>query len=134
MTTSFCTVAQYEARFGEVDDTAILTECLADATAVIAARLDQAGIDYTTPDADYSDRLMRVCRSMANRVMPSPTIPAGVTQATITAGPYSQGYTYATPYGTPRMLPSELALLGLSSSSIGSIPAKISGAYGSNDD
>ena len=130
----FCTVEQYTARVGAVDDEGILEECLSDATATIAAILDARGIDYTEPSEDYADRLMRVCRSMANRIMPSSTIPGGATQASITGGPYSQGWTFAAPYGTPKPLASELKLLGITSGGLTSVPAAIDGYYGSNND
>lgn len=132
--TAYCTKAQYEARFGAVSDATILGECLDDATAAINVALDEAGIDYSSPSADFADRLMRVCRSMANRIMPTASIPGGVTQATMTGGPYSQGWTFSAPYGTPKLLPSELKLLGITSGGLMSVPAAIDGYYGSNDD
>jgi hypothetical protein len=118
---SYATIDQYEARYGTVADEAMLQECLDDCSAVIDAELDRRGVDYVDPSESFADRLMRVCRSMANRVMPSDgaDIPVGATQATITAGPYSQSYTMATTYGTPKMLPSELALLGIGGGRIG---------------
>lgn len=115
---SYATTAQYIARFGSVSDTAMLQECLDDCSAVIEVELEKRGID---PGDVSSARLMRVCRSMANRVMPSEggDIPVGATQASFTAGPYTQQYTLGTTYGTPKMLPSELALLGIFGGRIG---------------
>ena len=114
----FAKISDYTARFGEVSDTGLLAECLDDASAVMRARLDAAGVDYSEPTEDYADRLMRVCRSMANRIYPSgeDAIPAGATQASITAGPYSQQFTFGGAYGTPKLLASELALLGIGGS------------------
>ena len=113
----FCTSEQYVARFGAVADSSALAECLADASAVIRARLDEAGIDYSEPDEDFADRLMRVCRSMASRIMPSATpeasIPVGATQMNMTAGPYSRQFTMPGGYGTPKLLQGELDLLGI---------------------
>lgn len=119
--TPYASVTQYEARFGEVSDTSVLEECLEDCTAVINAELDRRGISYVNPSADFADRLMRVCRSMANRVMPGQTadIPVGATQASFTAGPYNEQFTLATTYGTPKMLPSEMDLLGIGGARIG---------------
>lgn len=112
---SYATTAQYVARFGPVHDTAMLQECLDDCTAAINSELDKRHVDHAAPSEDFADRLMRVCRSMANRVMPSDggDIPVGATQASFTAGPYTQQYTLGATYGTPKMLPSEMSMLGL---------------------
>lgn len=117
---SFCTVDEYEARYGDVSDASMLQECLDDCTAVICARLDRAGIDYSSPSEEYADRLMRVCRSMAYRIAPEDSfLPAGVTQASMSAAGFSQSMTFSSVYGTPKIMPSELELLGIPSSSIG---------------
>lgn len=116
----FATTGDYEARFGEVADTGLLSECLDDASAAMRARLDAAGVDYSDPDEDFADRLMRVCRSVANRLMPSgDTMMQGATQVSTTAGPFSQQFTLGTPYGTARLLPSELDLLGIGGGGVG---------------
>ena len=130
--TPYATVEQYEERFGPVDNTLMLTACLEDATAAIQARLDLAGVNYASPDADLADRLMRVCRSVANRIMPSGSdIPAGVTQASMTAVGFSESMSFTPSYGTPKLLPSELALLGISGAGAGRV---LYPAYGVSDD
>lgn len=115
---SYATTAQYIARYGSVTDTAMLQECLDDCSAVIDVELEKRGID---PYDISSSRLMRACRSMANRVMPTDgsDIPVGATQASFTAGPYNQQFTLATTYGTPKLLASELAMLGIFGGRIG---------------
>lgn len=120
----FATREDYDARFGgrTASDTA-LDECLADATAAICAALDARHVDYSQPSAEFADRLMRVCRSVANRIMPTGSgIPAGVTQMSTTAGPYQQTFSMPTAYGLPKLVPSELAMLGLGSSRVGWAP------------
>lgn len=117
---SFCTVDEYEARYGDVSDASMLQECLDDCTAVICARLDRAGIDYSSPSEEYADRLMRVCRSMANRVAPDDAfLPAGVSQASMSAVGFSQSMTFSSSYGTPKLVESELDLLGISDEKVG---------------
>ncbi len=132
---SYATVAQYEARFGEVTDESLLQECLDDSTAVIDAALDSYGIDHDAPTEDFSDRLMRVCRSMANRLYPTESdgIPQGVSSFSETAGAYSQSFSFGTSYGTPKLLPSEMRLLGIPSTYLGAYRPKIHGWYGTND-
>ena len=117
---AFATKAQYEARFGTVADAAMLSECLDDASAAIKAALDPLGIDYEDPDEELADRLMRVCRSVANRIMPTGSeFPAGVTQSSVTAGPYSQTMSFSPSYGTPKLLPRELSMLGIGGGRVG---------------
>lgn len=119
----FSTVSDYTARFGSVTDTGMLSECLGDATAAIAAALDARGIDYSDPSEEFEDRLMRTCRSVANRLMPAGTeVPAGVTQASITAGSYSQTMSYTPSYGIPKLLASELDMLGIGGGRVGWAP------------
>ena len=109
----FATVEQYEARFGEVADESVLEECLADASAAIRMALPPT-VDPCDVSDDMADRLMRVCRSVANRIMPSGSeVPSGVTQMTETAGVYSQTMSYTPAYGLPKLLPSELSMLGI---------------------
>jgi hypothetical protein len=113
---TFCTIQQYEAKYGPVADEGVLTECLGDASAQIRVELDKAHIAYDDPDEELADRLMRVCRSMTNRILPSGDddgIPVGATQVSQTSGPFSQQYTLGTAYSTPRMLDSEKDMLGI---------------------
>lgn len=126
----FATADQYIQRYGQVSDRETLEECLADASAAICAELDKAGIDYSDPNEVFADRLMRVCRSVANRILPedSEGVMQGITQMSTTAGPYSQQFTFAASYGTPKLLISELMMLGIGRSRVGWAP------FGGHDD
>lgn len=113
---TYATIEQYEARFGPVTNYDMLEECLKDCTASINEALDKRGIDHADPSEDFAYRLMSVCRSMANRVMPqggASDVPVGVESMTATAGPYSRTYSFAATYGIPKPLPSELSMLGI---------------------
>lgn len=110
----FATVEQYEARFGDVDDKSMLDECLGDASSAIRSALDARNVDYSEPDDALADRLMRCCRSVANRIMPGGVdVPLGASSVAETDGPYSRTVSYAPSYGIPKLLPSELSMLGL---------------------
>lgn len=124
---SWATVAQYEARYGEVADTSTLQECLDDATSQINAALDAARIDYSQPSADFARRLMMVCRQMAHRAMGATesALPFGATQASQTAGPYTQSFSFGNPYGDLYITASEKRMLGIGAPYIASIPAQI---------
>jgi hypothetical protein len=119
---SYATIEQYEARYGLVEDEAMLQECLDDCSALIEVELDRYGVDYADPSETLADRLMRACRSMAHRVMPSDDgaeVPVGATQVSRTAGPYSEQFTLATTYDTPKVTDEERKLLGIYGARIG---------------
>lgn len=123
MAASYATVEQYVARYGIVDDVTMLAECLEDATATINAVL--AARYKSAADVD-SDVLMRVCRSVASRIMPASVdgwdAPVGVTQVSTTVGPYQQTYSRPYTYSTPRLTEAELSMLGLGGSRAGWAP------------
>ena len=126
---AYATKAQYDARYpGRTVGDAMLDECLEDASTAIDVALEGAGIDVSDVSEDMEDRMMRVCRSVANRMVPAGTdVPVGVTQASITAVGFTQSYSYGTTYGTPKLLKSELALLGISGSAYRSVLARTAG-------
>lgn len=112
----FATAEQHEARFGEVDDKSMLGQCLEDATAAIRAEFARRHVDISErlKDELFADACMRVCRSVANRIMPSGVdVPLGASSVAETDGPYSRTVSYAPAYGLPKLLPSELSMLGL---------------------
>ena len=112
---AYATVEQYVARFGPVEDTGMLSECLDDASAAIRIALTKAHVDCDNPSEDLADRMMRACRSIANRIMPSGSdVPVGVTQESMTAVGFTHSMSYTPSYGTPKLLQSELDLLGIS--------------------
>ena len=116
---AFATIEQYDARYpNRVVADEVLEECLLSATATIMNALNSRGIDYENPDELMAFNLMDVCRSVANRIMPS-DMPMGATQFSMTAGPYTQTTSYSPTYGLPRLLKSELDMLGFLGGSIG---------------
>jgi len=120
----FATVEQYDARYPgrEVSDE-MLTECLMDATRAITAVLDKNHVDWSEPSEDFADRLMSVCRSVANRILPSGMdVPVGATQMSVTAGSYQRQFSMPGSYGTPKLIDSELSMLGLNASRVGWAP------------
>lgn len=122
--TPFATIAQYDARFpGRTAPDETLDECLADASEAIALALEKAGVDWQNPSDDLARRMMRTCRSVAKRIMPSDLdVPVGVTQMSVTAGPYQQTYSMPSAYGLPKLLDSELSMLGIGGSRFGWAP------------
>lgn len=120
---AFATVEQYEARYGDVLNTKQVEECLASAASVMMDALDTAQIDYSEPDEKFAYALMDVCRSVANRIMPQPNfgIPSGATSASMGAVGFSESYSFATPYGSPKLRRDEKRRLGIGTSQIFSV-------------
>ena len=75
-----------------------------------------------------------VCTNMVCRMVSSGDSSGfdalGMSQASITAGAYTQSYSFATPYGDMYLTKLEKRLLGITSGYIGSIEAEIKGWYG----
>lgn len=119
---SYATIEDYENRFGVVSNRRLLQECLSDCSAAIDAAMRPYGICHIDSAHPLRDNAMRACRSMAHRIMPdegAADIPIGVTQASFTAGPYNQQYTFAQTYGTPKLTDFEKSLLGIGGGRIG---------------
>ena len=112
---AFATIEDYDARFpGRTVSDGMLAECLMDATLAIADALGRRGVDCAEPSEELAERMMRTCRAVANRLVPSGAeVPVGVTQMAVTAGSYNQTVSYTPSYGLPKLLPSELDMLGL---------------------
>lgn len=121
---SFATVADYEAKYGAVDDTAVLQEWLDDATTTLTGWL---GDRVETIDADV---LRMVCRDMAHRAYDTgmPGIPAK--SWTQQANGFMEQVTYANPTGDFYLTKNERSLLGLGGSSVGFVSSSLSPAYG----
>lgn len=136
MALQFADIDDYQARYGEYDDPATLTEILQDASRKIAAKLEKHHIDYSDPDDDYADRLMQVCRDMAHRSISTATnssyagvdIPLGVQQMSTAVNGFStqfgwQGGDSSAGFGDLYITKSERELLGLTRRRVGFINA-----------
>ena len=118
--TAFATTTQYRAKYDTDLSDAVLTVWLDDATDIMAAEMDRAGVDYSTPSEDFAARLCRVCRDMVHRAIgdgsaSAMSIPFGATQASMAAGGYSESFTMGNPYGDLYMKAVEKKQLGITS-------------------
>lgn len=113
---AFATIEQYDARYpNRVVADEVLEECLLSATATIMNALNSRGIDYENPDELMAFNLMDVCRSVANRIVPTESAyPQGITQASMSAVGFTEAYTFGSSYGVAKLLPGELKQLGIS--------------------
>ena len=110
----------------------------ADETANVQALLDGASavlnkLVTITNDTEQNALLKYVCTNMVSRVLSNGLDVMGASQASMTAGPYTQSYSFSTPYGDMYLTKLEKRILGITSGYIGSIEAEIKGWYGTND-
>ncbi|MBQ9005357.1 MAG: hypothetical protein IJ092_03170 [Atopobiaceae bacterium] len=107
---AYAEVPDYEALYGAVGDQGMLEAKLGACSVVIDAELASHGRSAE----GVSDALLRlVCCQMVERLMPAAgsDVPTGATYMSETVGPYTHGYSFKEPYGSPRMRDDELRLL-----------------------
>ena len=119
---AFATVEDIEVRWRALDAPEKLraTALLNDATAILAEL-----VEIKPDDADQAALLTSVCAQMVIRAMSADPSMIGATQAVMTAGPYQQTASYANPAGDMYLTKLEKRLLGITTSYIGSIRARI---------
>lgn len=84
--------------------------------------------------AEQAQLLNFVCVNMVTRAISAMGFDVlGASQASMTAGAYTQSFSFGTPSGDLYLTKLEKRILGVSSGYIGSIPAEIKGWYGCND-
>lgn len=128
---AYAEVSDVEARWRDLttDEAAKAAVLLDDASAVLTRF-----VDVDTSDAGQAELLKIVCCDMVIRSMVSTSSETyGMSASSMTAGPYSQSWTYSNPSGDLYITRLEKRLLGISSGYIGAVPAAIDGDYGSND-
>lgn len=117
---AFATTFQYRDKYRSDLDDSVLEVWLLDASDIMAGKMDKAGVDYSAPDADFAARLTRICRDMVHRAIgdgsdATASIPYGATQASMSAGGYSESFTMGNPFGDLYMKADELKALGVGS-------------------
>lgn len=125
---AYATLADYEARYGAVDE---------GAEEVVATLLEDAStiLDELVPTIDVSDahqrKLLRiVARDMVGRALDTGGAPTGVDQMSYTMGPFAQSVHVTNPHGDMYLTANERRLLGISGTTIGSIRAKVAPCHG----
>lgn len=129
---AYAAVSDIEARWRTLSDSeqARAAVLLDDAAAILDAFVT---VDAT--DEEQAALLKQVSCSMVIRAMSATeTDSFGVSQSSMTAGPYSQSWTYANPSGDMYLTKLEKRLLGITQGYISTIEPKIDGWYGDNDD
>ena len=126
--TPFATVADYEARYGKVEDEARVTALLQDATNIIAR---QPGFCDKNRDDTWWGVLETVACAMVHRSMMAGSY-AGLSSVSQGAGGYTASVGVYNPGGDLYLTRNEKRALGIGGARIGSVAPAINGWYGSN--
>ena len=126
--TPFATVADYEARYGKVDDETRVTALLQDATNIIAS---QPGFCDKNRDDTWWGVLETVACAMVHRSMMAGSY-AGLSSVSQGAGGYTASVGVYNPGGDLYLTRNEKRALGIGGGRIGSVAPAINGWYGSN--
>lgn len=124
---AFASVSDIETRWRVLseDEQARAAVLIDDAGAMLAAL-----VIVNEDDEEQAELLKMVCCNMVIRSMSATASDAfGVSQATITAGPYTQSFGYSNPSGDMYLTKLEKRLLGITTSYIGTIRPMMAGEH-----
>ena len=127
---AYADVTDIEVRLGRTftADETIQVQALLDGASAVLDKL--VNVDGS---AEQADLLEFVCTNMVCRAVSAQGMDVlGASQASVTAGPYTQSYSFATPSGDMYLTKLEKRLLGITSGYIGSIEPEIKGWYGND--
>lgn len=119
---AYATVSDIEARWHTLtpSESAKAATLLDDAAAI----LDTLAV-FDSSDPDVAANLKIVSCNMVIRAMSSSADTFGMSQGSMTAGPYTQSWTFANPSGDMYLTKMEKRLLGITQGYIGSIRPKV---------
>lgn len=124
---AFADVSDLESRWRELstEEEARANVLLGDASAMLSALVKVDNSDY-----EQSELLKMVCCDMVIRAMSATSYDSfGLSQSSITAGPYTQSFSYSNPSGDMYLTKLEKRLLGITTSYIGSIRPMMAGEH-----
>lgn len=124
----FADVSDIEARWHTLDasEAARAEVLLSDASAMLARLIG----DINVSDTDYMQLLKQVCCNMVIRSMSvTDSDNYGVDSMSMTAGVYSQSWSYNNPTGDMYLTKLEKRMLGITTGHIGSIRPKIGACH-----
>lgn len=111
---AFATLEDMENRYGPIgsEEEDRVSTLLSDASIMLETELTRVGKAVDDDDAVQAECLKIVCCSMVNRVISSGDM-MDITQASMTAGPYTQSMTYSNPSGDMYLTKNERRMLGI---------------------
>lgn len=121
---AYATVSDIESRIERAlsqDEQSRASVLIDDASAMLTAL-----VNVDSDDQEQAQLLKQVCCSMVIRAMSATEADAfGASQMSMTAGPYSQSWSYSNPTGDMYLTKLEKRLLGITSGYIGTIEPRI---------
>ena len=120
---AYATVSDIESRWRALsqDEQSRARVLIDDASAMLTAL-----VNVDSDDQEQAYLLKQVCCSMVIRAMSATEADAfGASQMSMTAGPYSQSWSYSNPTGDMYLTKLEKRLLGITSGYIGTIEPRI---------
>lgn len=120
---AYATVSDIESRWRALsqDEQSRASVLIDDASAMLTAL-----VNVDSDDQEQAQLLKQVCCSMVIRAMSATEADAfGASQMSMTAGPYSQSWSYSNPTGDMYLTKLEKRLLGITSGYIGTIEPRI---------
>jgi len=124
---AFADVSDLESRWRglSTDEEARANVLLDDASAMLSAL-----VEVDSSDAGQAELLKMVCCDMVIRAMSATAADTfGVSQTSMTAGPYTQSFSYSNPSGDMYLTKLEKRLLGITTSYIGTIRPMMAGEH-----
>lgn len=124
---AFADVSDLESRWRELstEEEARANVLLGDASAMLSAL-----VDVDDEDDEQAALLNMVTCDMVIRAMSATSMDTyGVSQSAITAGPYTQSFSYSNPSGDMYLTRLEKRLLGITTSYIGTIRPMMAGEH-----
>lgn len=120
---AYATVSDIESRWRALNEAeqSRASVLIDDASAMLTAL-----VNVDSDDQEQAQLLKQVCCSMVIRAMSATETDAfGASQMSMTAGPYSQSWSYSNPTGDMYLTKLEKRLLGITSGYIGTIEPRI---------
>lgn len=120
---AYATVSDIESRWRALNEAeqSRASVLIDDASAMLTAL-----VNVDSDDQEQAQLLKQVCCSMVIRAMSATEADAfGASQMSMTAGPYSQSWSYSNPTGDMYLTKLEKRLLGITSGYIGTIEPRI---------
>lgn len=118
---AFATVEDYVERYPGTVDIDRVETLLKDAGSFLESELRRSGKEVDDSDESQRNALVRISCRLVNSMMDVSDGMSGVSQSSMTAGPFSNSWTFANPTGAFKLLQSERKTLGVGGVRAGSV-------------
>ena len=125
--TAFASVADYTARYGAPSDPDRCRVLLDDAGAFLEGELLRSGIAVDEDDELQESNLKRISCRLVSSMLDTADGMSGVSQSSMTAGPFTNSWTFSNPTGAFKLLQSERRSLGVGGVRAGSVAPLVHG-------